>query len=343
MSGFVLEDFIIGQSAAMRALRSEIRRLAASHLSVLVLGPTGAGKELVARALHQLSGRRGPFVAVNVCAIAEPMFEDTFFGHVKGAYTGAAANRRGCVEEAHEGTLFLDEISGISPLMQAKLLRVLETGTYRPVGAGTDRRSDIRVVAATNEDVMNERTAERFRRDLLHRLSGDVIVLPALHERLEDVALLARHFLTMAARTSGVAPVLAQDALRALRRHTWPGNVRELRNVVERARLRAENGVVSRDVVNSVLARAHSPAGVREDLAIERHQLLDLLDEVGWDKQAAAERLSVHVATVYRWLKAMGIDPRYGRLTRGGATNGFRANSREFARKPDGAEREVPG
>ena len=226
MNEIVLEQHPIGQSRVMRRLRSDIIKLARADLAVLVQGPTGAGKELVAQALHQCSGRIGCFVAFNVCAITESMFEDTLFGHVRGAFTGAVSDVPGYLAEADRGTLFLDEVAGLSGAPQAKLLRVLETQEYRQVGGRTNRRSSFRMVAATNVDLHDEVAAARFRADLAYRLCGDVLVVPTLDERREDIPVLAEHFVGQLRRETSRSLGIDAGALTLLASVDWPGNVR---------------------------------------------------------------------------------------------------------------------
>jgi DNA-binding NtrC family response regulator len=169
------DALLIGEAPAVRRLRRTVERIAPSRLPVLIEGPTGSGKELVAELLHQRSGRRGELVAFNVCAIGETMFEDALFGHVRGAYTGASGDAPGFLREAHGGTVFLDEIGGLPPLLQPKLLRALETGVFRPIGSARDSTSDFRLVSATNDGIESLVAAGRVRADIAHRLSGFVV------------------------------------------------------------------------------------------------------------------------------------------------------------------------
>jgi DNA-binding NtrC family response regulator len=293
-------DRIIGDSAAIRELRALIARVAPLQLPVLIEGPTGSGKELVAEALHALSGRRGRFVALNVCALPDTMFEAALFGHVRGAFTGALADSPGYFAEADGGTLFLDEIGGLDSSLQPKLLRAIETGCYRSVGARVDRRSELRVVAASNQPIHELVGAGRFRADLAHRLSGVILTVRPLHERLEDIPALVRHF------AAGVDLVITEAAMRQLQGHDWPGNVRELRNVIERAIAFADSATIhSTDIVAAMQRHTRAMRATPSDL--ERKQLLDALEASAWDTVSAAARLEVHRATVYRRMQRLGI------------------------------------
>lgn len=314
---FDIEQLLIGDSAAMRRVRALIRKIAPSSIPVLIQGPTGSGKELAARALHIASGRSGPFVAFNVCALADSMFEDALFGHVRGAFTGAVNDRPGYLAEAHRGTIFLDEIGGLPGGLQAKLLRAIETKEFRAVGSRVDTRSDFRLVSATNERLADVAAQGGFRHDLLFRLRGIVIELPPLATRLEDLPQLARLF---ASRWEGqrshdeIPRVLAADAIELLKTHTWPGNVRELKAVVECAAALAEDRVISRaDVLRAGMLGTNA---LRLPNAQRRHfverTLLEVLDETGWNIEAAAEILGVHRATIYRRLERIGCEPRRG-------------------------------
>src|SRR5918995_618870 len=230
------QHVMVGESYAMVKLREQVAMAAPTNGRVLIFGENGTGKELVARSIHQMSRRRtGPFVEVNCAAIPEDLIESELFGHVRGAFTGAVADRRGKFELAHGGTIFLDEIGDMSLKTQAKVLRVLQEQTTEAVGGSARIRVDARVLAATNKDLPVEIRAGRFREDLYFRLNVVPIFVPPLRDRQEDIPLLADHFMAMLAREYGRRPkTFEADAMIALQQYLWPGNVRELRNLVER-------------------------------------------------------------------------------------------------------------
>ncbi|HLV60263.1 MAG TPA: sigma 54-interacting transcriptional regulator, partial [Fredinandcohnia sp.] len=228
---------ILSRSPAMREVFDRIERIAPSMAPVAIFGETGTGKELVARAIHNRSGRKGPFIPVNCAAISPELVESELFGHEKGAFTGATSARKGAFEEAEGGTLFLDEIGELPLALQAKLLRTLEAGEVRRVGSSRPFRVDVRVVAATHRDLRAMAREGTFREDLYFRLSVIRIDLPPLRARVEDIALLAEHLLGRYAPPGGPLPRFTNDALVRLASHRWPGNVRELRNVLARALL----------------------------------------------------------------------------------------------------------
>jgi len=230
------ERVMVGESYAMEKLRDQIKMAAPTNGRVLIFGENGVGKEVVARVIHQWSRRRAaPFVEVNCAAIPEELIESELFGHVRGAFTGAVAVRRGKFEAAHGGTIFLDEIADMSLKTQAKVLRVLQEQVMEAVGGSSRIRVDARVLAATNKDLTGEIRAGRFREDLYFRLNVVPIFVPPLRDRQEDIALLADHFMAMLSREYGRrAKTFEPDAIVALRQYNWPGNVRELHNVVER-------------------------------------------------------------------------------------------------------------
>jgi transcriptional regulator with GAF, ATPase, and Fis domain len=235
---------MIGSSAAMRRVYRLVRLVAPRTTTVLVAGPTGSGKELVARALHALSPRASkPLVVVNCAAIPDALLESELFGFTRGAFTGAVQSQLGRIAAAHGGTLFLDEVSELPLGMQAKLLRFLEQKEIQRLGSSDIMRVDVRVVAASNVDLAGLAGARRFREDLFYRLSAFPIELPALAERRADIIPLAQHFLTcMAAALNAPRPQFAPEALRLLETHCWRGNVRELQHVIERASILVESG-----------------------------------------------------------------------------------------------------
>lgn len=299
---------LIGDSRPMRRLREMIYTIAPTRLPVLIEGETGTGKELIAALVHRHSGRRGAFVPFNVCALGESMFEDSLFGHVRGAYTGAVSDSMGFLREADGGSAFFDEISGLPLPLQAKLLRAVETGVFRPIGAARDVRSDFRVVAATNEHLGDLVDRGRFRADLKHRMSGVVVSIPSLAERVDDIPELARHFVQ---RATGTGMPIDGAALELLMAIPWPGNVRELKQVVDVASAFAR-GVLSVDAVRMALSqRRESPMQVRERGMADRHErreLVTALEDMAWDIDRAAAHLGIHRATMYRRIKRHGIE-----------------------------------
>jgi DNA-binding NtrC family response regulator len=300
-------DILLGESLPMRRLRALIATVAPSRVPVLVQGETGTGKELVAMSLHRGSGRRGALVAFNVCAIGETMFEDALFGHARGAFTGAHSETLGFLREANGGSAFLDEVGSLPHVMQGKLLRAVETGVFRAVGATRDCSSDFRLLAATNETLDSLVTRGRFRADLAHRLSGFVVEVPALRDRIEDIALLANHF----ARSTRPADqlVVTTDAIKVLQERVWPGNVRELKHVVEVAAIFADRTVTADAVRIALGHREGCGHDVRHATGlVERDALLDVLSRLAWNVDDAAIELGVHRATLYRRMKRLGIE-----------------------------------
>jgi two-component system nitrogen regulation response regulator NtrX len=289
---------------------------------VLIFGENGTGKELVARNIHALSRRRsGPFVEVNCAAIPEELIESELFGHVRGAFTGAVADRRGKFELAHGGTIFLDEIGDMSLKTQAKVLRVLQEQVMEAVGGSARIRVDARVLAATNKDLRAEIRASRFREDLYFRLNVVPISVPALRERTEDIPLLADHFMSILAREYGRRPkVFDGDAVTVLQRYGWPGNVRELRNVVERLMIMVPGDrISSRDLTFLEQGSAVGPAAVPGDAVaplheardeFERQYILRALASQHGNISRTAETLGVERSNLYRKMRAFGIGPR---------------------------------
>jgi two-component system response regulator HydG len=302
---------IVGESTGIRRLRLLIETAAPTRLAVLIQGPTGSGKELVAGALHTASGRAGAFIPFNVCAIGDTMFEDALFGHARGSYTGAVSDHPGFLLEAHGGTAFFDEISGLPLPLQAKLLRAIETGQFRPIGARQDVRSDFRVVSATNETIDELVANKRFRADLAHRLSGVILYVPPLADRLEDVPHLVSHFLSAIDRNISTS----SGALRALQAYSWPGNVRELRQVVEWAAV-LSSGSLTEDSVTRALSQRLTPAPSGDSVLLARREIHETLVRHGWDTDAASRELGIHRATLYRRMKRLRISVPPSWLTR---------------------------
>ena len=305
---------LIGRTPAMLAVYNQIARAADSVVPVLIVGESGTGKELVARALHRNSRRAArPFVAINCGAITDTLLESELFGHTRGSFTGAIADTKGIFEQAQGGTVFLDEIGETSPALQVKLLRVLEEGEVRPVGAGRSIKVDNRVVAATNRDLERAIGEQRFRADLYYRLSVIVIRLPALRERRDDIPLLIAAFLKTASKRLGREVQLSSAAVDVLLAYDWPGNVRQLENTIERIVLFSRGNVVGPEDLPGLLhgTRGDSPAGLFEDLPsleeMERRYLEHVLRAVGRNRTRAADVLGIDRRTLYRMADRYGI------------------------------------
>jgi len=313
---------MIGESAAMRALRDQVAMAAPTNGRVMIYGENGTGKELVARTIHALSRRRtNAFVEVNCAAIPEELIESELFGHVRGAFTGAVADRRGKFEAADGGTIFLDEIGDMSLKTQAKVLRVLQEQTMEPVGSTNRIKVDARVLAATNKDLQAEIRAGRFREDLYFRLTVVPISVPPLRERQEDIPLLADHFMAEFAREYGRRVKTFDPGARvALQQYPWPGNVRELRNVIERLMI-----MVPGDNISPPALTFLDPSGLTRPALVdapterrtlheardqfERDLILRTLAEQQGNMSRTAEVLGVERSNLYRKMKAFGIAP----------------------------------
>lgn len=297
---------LIGDSAPMVALRQRIERAAQADAPVLILGENGTGKELVARAVHDLSPRADkPFVKLNCAAVPAELVESELFGHEKGAFSGALAQRRGRFEQADGGTLLLDEIGDMSAAMQAKLLRALQDGEITRVG-GADVRVDVRVISATNRDLDELIAAGRFREDLHYRVNTVTLRTPALRERRSDVAALARHFAAAACRRNHWKPrLLADDALALLRELPWKGNVRELRNVVERALILCAGDPIGADELRESLDPVRPARGAAHGVPTEG-ALRDLVD--AFERDVLRERLRVHAGHVTNAARSLDLE-----------------------------------
>ena len=332
---------LIGGSPAMLEVYATTRKVAASNASVLLLGETGTGKELIAKAIHALSPRgSGPFVRVNCGALSESLLESELFGHVRGAFTGAVANRTGRFEAAHTGTIFLDEINSTTLHLQVKLLRVLQEREFERVGDTETIRVDTRVIAASNRDLLDEVAKESFREDLYYRLNVVPIVLPPLRARREDIPLLVSHFLELYNEQNDRYVVhLQADALQAIVRYHWPGNVRELQNVVERCVVMAPGDEITLDLLPAAIRGGRAEASlpgrggdldslarelVEQGLAtapaddenlfdrvvsrVERELIAQMLGACGGVQLKAAARLGINRNTLRKKLLEHGLE-----------------------------------
>ncbi len=319
---------LVGQSAALRHVVSQIDLVAPTEASVLILGETGTGKELVAHEIHRRSARKDrPLVRVNCASIPKELFESEFFGHARGSFTGAVRDRAGRFETAEGGTLFLDEIGEVPPDMQSKLLRVLQEKRYERVGEDRTRHANVRIIAATNRDLKKEAAAGRFREDLYYRLNVFPIQVIPLRERMDDVPLLAKHFVELSVRELKCAkPRLTRAGVTKLQNYDWPGNVRELRNVIERAVILARGGTLDFDLpiaTSSTPPRPPTRAAIPEEGAAEsgflteaelqrreRDNLIAVLEKAKWrikGRNGAAELLGVKSTTLLARMKKWGL------------------------------------
>jgi transcriptional regulator with GAF, ATPase, and Fis domain len=316
---------LVGESAALRLAVSQIDLVAPTEASVLILGETGTGKELVAHEIHRRSRRKDkPLVRVNCASIPKDLYESEFFGHSRGAFTGAIKERAGRFETAEGGTIFLDEIGEVPLDLQGKLLRVLQEKTYERVGEDRTRRADVRIIAATNRDLKAEAAAGRFRQDLYYRLNVFPIQIAPLRERGDDIPQLAQHFIRLSVKELGCAkPRLTRAGIIQLQSYAWPGNVRELRNVIERAVILARGGTLSfelptaqtQPVVSSVKPHVENGAAAEflteaEMRRLERDNLVTALEKAGWKVKGpngAAELLGINPATVTSRIRKLGL------------------------------------
>jgi len=316
---------IVGKGATLRRLLQQVNIVAPNDSTVLILGETGTGKELIARAVHERSRRRGKaLVRVNCGSIPRELFESEFFGHVRGAFTSAVRDRMGRFEAADGGTLFLDEVGEIPPELQSKLLRVLQEKSYERVGEDRTRHADVRIIAATNRDLKKEVNEGRFREDLYYRLNVFQLKVAPLRERPEDIPLLAAHFVESLAKELGCPrPRLTEAGIKALLAYDWPGNIRELRNAIERAVILAQGGILDFDVpalglpvdLTSSVPRDvdETEPGYLTDLEIrqrEQQNLFAVLQKAGWKVKGAggaAELLGVSPTTLFARMQKIGL------------------------------------
>ena len=314
-----LSSEIVTRSPALKKVMDTLAKVAPARMPVLIEGESGVGKELVAQHLHRISPRAArAFIDLNCAAVPAALLESELFGHERGAFTGAGTEKPGLVEVADGGTLFLDEIGEMSPEIQSKFLRVLDSGTFYRVGATRKRRADFRLIAATNRDLRAEVKAGRFRKDLFFRVNGVLVVIPPLRDRPEDIPLLVDHFTRGLANPRPFSPA----ALKAMASYDWPGNVRELRFAVERAALLAEDETIETDdlppeILGETRTRSSGPeddfddAGddddASEDSGLDRERVVDALEKARWRRGKAAEILGVSPRTLYRWMRRLGL------------------------------------
>jgi transcriptional regulator with GAF, ATPase, and Fis domain len=315
---------LVGQSAALRQTISQIDLVAPTEASVLILGETGTGKELVAYEIHRRSSRKDkPLVRVNCASIPRDLYESEFFGHVKGAFTGAIKDRAGRFEAAEGGTLFLDEIGEIPLELQGKLLRVLQEKRYERVGEDRSRVADVRIIGATNRDLKKEIAAGRFRQDLYYRLHVFPIEVVPLRERLEDIPLLAEHFIESSVRELRCPrPRLTRAGVAQLQAYAWPGNVRELRNVIQRAVILARGGVLRFDLPSTATMHSHPPPKASHEPSDqqflteteirqrEMENLRAILEHTNWrvmGPNGAAELLGIKATTLFSRMRKWGL------------------------------------
>src|SRR5262245_45619104 len=306
-------DNIIGRSDVLTEIFKLIEKIAGTNSSVLIQGESGTGKELIARAIHYNSHRAdGPFIAINCGALPENLLESELFGYVKGAFTGATANKTGLLKAAHDVSLFLHEVSEMPLALQVKLLRALQEREFIPLGTTKTETFDARIIAATNRNLEEESAAGRFRDDLYYRLSVFSFILPPLRKRREDIPVLVRYFVEKYSRTLNVPPkIVGDEAMQAMINHDWRGNVRELQNAIERAVTLADERIELHHLPQKV---RDAQVGIRDLTGqtitleeLERRYIFETLDRVEDDKALAAELLGIDLSTLYRKLK------RYGR------------------------------
>ncbi len=308
---------LIGQGAEIEALRRFIQKVGPTDSTVLLLGETGTGKDLAAAAIHRASGRRDhPFVAVDCASLNDNLLQSELFGHERGAFTGAVKMRHGLFETAHGGTIFLDEVGDVSPTLQASLLRILETSTFRRVGGGREITVDVRLIAATNRDLERMIAGGRFRQDLFFRLNAIHVELVPLRKRREDVPFLADHFLARHNARYGTHKRLAADAVEAMQDYRWPGNVRELRHAVERAAVLADaDEIQATDLPRELRIVAPLDEGSDEGqaallplLEVERRHLQRVLASAGGHRAKAAALLGISERSLYRKIQEFQLE-----------------------------------
>ncbi len=306
---------IVGTSKEMQSIFRLIEKVAPTDSTVLIYGESGTGKELVARAIHYNSHRRDkPFGPINCGALPETLLESELFGHVRGSFTGAYANKEGLFEAANKGTIFLDEIGAMGPAMQMKLLRVLQEREIKRVGDTATRKIDVRIIAATNEKLIEKVKSGGFREDLFYRLSVIPVEIPPLRERKEDIPLLVKHFVNFQNRKGKTNIRISDEALYVMENYHWPGNVRELENVIERAVTLCENELITPSDFPQKLLEGQ-PEFIVKDKKLktivkdsERKHILKVLKETNGDKKETAQILGISIPSLYRKLQVLKIE-----------------------------------
>ncbi len=318
---------MVGRDHSMQKVFEVVEAVAPSKISVLIQGASGTGKSLMARVLHQQSDRKDkPFVEVSCGAIPETLLESELFGYARGAFTGAISNKQGKFKAAHSGTLFLDEIATASPALQVKLLRVLQTKQFEPIGSNKTETVDVRMIFASNTNLEEDVKSGQFREDLLYRINVVTMDMPALSQRMGDVPLLAKHLLEktcieLGHRIEG----FDENVIRYFQQYTWPGNVRELENVIARASVMCRNSVISiDDLPDKVLSAPElasatnltgSPMPLREALELPEKRIIEAaLKANGWNRQQTARQLDINRTTLYKKMKHYGLEPTQSQL-----------------------------
>jgi transcriptional regulator with GAF, ATPase, and Fis domain len=326
------DQSLVGESASMKEIYQFLAKVAAADSTVLIEGESGTGKELAARALHRNSRRSNkPFVAINCAAIPEALLESDLFGHERGAFTGAASQKKGRLEVADGGVVFLDEIGELAPALQVKLLRVLQEREFERVGGTHPVKVDIRLVAATNRDLAEAVRNGEFRQDLYYRLAVVRLTMPPLRDRKDDVPMLARHFIQKyAKRCKGKAKPISSEAMELLANYDWPGNVRELENAIERALVLGTSDILlAEDLPESLLEQAPTKKMVQRQFhskvkELKRELILAAVEQAGGSYVEAAEMLGLHPNYLHRLIRNLGLKETLNEMLRTSSRNGFR-------------------